>query len=673
MPTRPPEVAVHDLREWIATNNLGDFAMGTISRINTRKYHGLLSVRNCSETPIHALAEVAEVLVCGDERFELGSFQYGHGLVHPHGHRHLTRFNGSSGPSWFYSCGARHVLRRLDLLPDRHVVRLTWEIAGAKSGDVLLLYPHFTMRGIHECARENAFLLGKPHAEHDMTVFQFYPDLPEIGLRVSPSAELEAAGFWNQRVFYAEEQRRGYDAHEDLFCPGAVKVPVQPDTKIVMEVGMPSDLLESKAVEPLGPSDAAPILETRLSEGAEQFLFENAARQPGVVAGLPWFGEWSRDTMVSLEGLLLARKQFNRAAAIIERYAQSRENGLLPNILGAVPSQNAGVAPDASLLLIRVLQQVEAASGHAAAERWLPAAFEIMEALASQRVHGIGVTPEGLLAADRDGEALTWMDVKVDGKPLTPRAPYAVELNALYYNALRFTLEAARRSGHEAFVERFSPLTAQFEQAFMAMFWSEERGWFADSHDGHRADFSLRPNQLFAISLPYSCASHQQALGVLKHVREKLLTPRGLRTLASDEPGYHGRCEGSHNERDAAYHNGTVWPWLLMPYLDAVAAHEGAQDAAQEAARLLHGFAGHLDEACVGQVSEIFDGDEPHTPRGAPAQAWSVAALLSIARHLEPAPAAAPAKRRATSVKRGTKSGAKRKTAAKTRAKAMRE
>lgn len=411
----------------------------------------------------------------------------------------------------------------------------------------------------------------------------------------------------------------------------------------------------------------------KLASAAEQFVYENAAREPGMIAGFPWFGEWARDTLISLDGLLLARHQFNRAAAILERYAGLRQSGLLPNIVGVQRIDHAGVAPDASLMFVRALQQMAAASGFAAIERWLPAAYEIMEALAAQSVAGVGITPDGLLAAERAGEALTWMDVKINGRPLTPRAPYAVELNALYYNALCFTLEAAARQGRGAFVERFEPLREKFAPMFAQKFWSDERGFFADSHNGHSADFSLRPNQLFAISLPFSAASSAQAKSVLAKVREKLLTPFGLRTLAHDEPGYRGRCEGDQTQRDLAYHQGTVWPWLLIPYMDAVAKHEGAERAAEEARRFLGNFERHLEEACVGQVSEIFDGDDPHTPRGAPAQAWSVAALLAIGRHLQMPAVEAPKRRRSTSVKAATTTRAKRKSATQGRSKAVRE
>ncbi|MCC6574924.1 MAG: glycogen debranching enzyme family protein [Planctomycetes bacterium] len=658
----------NDHHEWLITNNLGDFAMGTPSRAPFRKYHGLLVLRNgAGDAPLHVLSEVSEVLISRGERFELSTFNYEGGVTHPHGYRHLTRFYPGDAPVWHSVCGHVHILRRVELAPNRHAVRLTWEINGAEDGDDLLLYPHFSMRSAHVNAHENAFLLGTPHERHEETVFQFYEQLPELALRLTPHAKLEQEGFWNRRVFYAEEQRRGYEAHEDLFCPGSFRVRLTGNSVITLEVGTPADAAPAAAPESREAQDADCNVLQRLEHSAGRYVFETMGGRPGVIAGYPWFGEWARDTLLSLDGLLLRRKQNNHAAAIIERYVDLRADGLLPNVLGEDAATSTGVAPDASLLLIRAIQQYEAAVGEGAVQRWLPAVFDTLEALRTQRVKGVGITPAGLLAADRRPEALTWMDVRIDGQPVTPRAPYAVELNALYYNALCYALAAAKRVENMEFIENFAPLAEKFLPAFASMFWNAELGYFADAHDGRAQDVSLRPNQLFAFSLPFAATSREQAASALAKVRSKLLTPCGLRTLSPEDPAYRGRYTGSVHERDLAYHQGTVWPWLLMPYMDAVAFVEGRARAAEEARHILDHFGAHLDDACLGHVSEIFDGDQPHSPCGAPAQAWSVAALVSISRYLdavasvEPATAGKPrsaktgAKRKAGSAKRGAK------------------
>lgn len=659
-----------DHREWLVANNLGDFAMGTVSRMPTRKYHGLLTLRDGSPDPLHVLADVTEILHVGGEHFDLTSFQF-EGGTQARGCQYLTRFSPEVEPVWQYACGQRRILRRLQLLPDHHVVRITWEVSGAQDGDELLLYPHFTLRGIHENARENAFLLGNSHPEAGVHVFQFYQGMPEIGVR-APGV-FEPSGFWNRRVHYSEEQQRGYEPQEDLFCPGCWRVPLKPGELISIDVGLASDLRGPQEATVPVEASAQQDFAARLERAAGTFMYENEARQPGVIAGFPWFGEWARDTLLSLDGLLLARNQPNHATAILERYAQTRVDGLLPNIMGHDAATSAGVAPDASLLFTHALQQTSAALSPAAVERWLPVAFDMLEALRTQRAHGVGIAPSGLLAADRRPEALTWMDVRLEGRPVTPRAPYAVELNALYYNALCFALEAAKEQENHPFLEKFVPLAEKFPAAFNAMFWSDELGYFADAHDGHHPDFSLRPNQLFAFSLPFKAASDAQAKSALEKVRAKLVTPVGLRTLSPDAPDYRGRCTGSAHERDLAYHQGTVWPWLLMPYLDAVAYLDGKATAAEEARGFMDRFAGHLDEACIGQVSEIFDGEAPHTPRGAPAQAWSVAALLSISRHLRAAPQEPAATKRGKSRLVAKKTATKTRSPRKTGAKALQE
>ena len=620
------------MREWLTTNRLGSFAMGTPGRTPERKYHGLLTVRRVGlAEPLHVLSDLNEVIAAGGKTFELASWHYD-STQHPRGFEHQKAFN-PAGPSWQYECGEIRLIRTLELAPDRNELRIHYHLSGAAPGAELRLSPLFTARGIHQLAYENPFLDGRAHPAERGVQFRLYRELPAIDCWCEPGAEFEPAGFWNRKVKYPEEARRGYPDQEDLFCPGYFRVALQGDTRFTFTLRLPGEapvLAETpgQALEFADP--AVQDFADALARAAGQFVYHEAATgKPGIIAGYPWFGEWGRDTLIALPGLLLDTGRFELAAEILDRYAACRRDGLVPNLLGDSPETSDWFSVDASLWFIRAVQDLHTRAGKAVAGRWFPVVYEILEKLRNG-TPGVRVAETGLLAVDLRPRPGTWMDAQVDGRAVTPRAPFAVELNALFFNAVQYALRLAQQGGETAFVEHWSPVKQRFEDNFEHTFWLDEQGHLADSHDGERPDTSLRPNQLLAASLPFKPISRQQARRMLEAVTRELRTPFGLRTLAPGHELYRGQVTGNQAERDRAYHNGTVWPWLLGPYVDAVEYGLGEQAARQEVARIEEDFRPHLDDACIGQVSEIFDGDAPFTPRGAPAQAWSVAELLRV-------------------------------------------
>ena len=592
------------LKEWLAVNDRGSFAMGTPSRLPERKYHGLLLARRDGlQAPLHVLAEVAETIRAGDEEWELARLRYADGTVFPNGEQ-LVSFEAEPTPAWTYRCGPMTIVRTLHLLDGADRVRLEYSIEGAPAGAEIQLRPVFTARDAHDLARET-------------------PAPPELeGVRVTtdPPASFDRRGHWINGIRYDEEAHRGYPSQEDAWVPGSYRISLDDVAALSIEIGFDGE----GAVR---PRKAARSLRERLERAARAFVVDGPSG-PGVIAGYPWFGEWGRDTMISLDDLAVRRGRTGDAAAILDRYAAARIDGLIPNLVGADAASSDGPSPDASLWFVRAVAQLQEASGAAAAECFHPVVEEILDALAEGRAAGIHLSDCGNLAADRRPRALTWMDALIDGEAVTPRAPFAVDLGALWYDGLRFAEECARDRGDAGAKRKWRALADDARRGFRERFWLEDEGYAADSHDGTTVDASLRPNQLLALALPHRPLTKRMGIRALRRVQEELVTPFGLRTLAPGDPAYLGRCEGDPETRDRAYHQGTIWPWWIGPYLDAVAIHHDAPRAAREARFFLDAFERHLDAACAGHVSEIFDGDEPHEPRGAPAQAWSTAALL---------------------------------------------
>ncbi len=618
-------------REWLIANRLGDFAMGTPERLPARKYHGLLVARlECYEEPHHLFAEVNEVLRLGTQTYALGCFQYD-GAIHPQGFQHLEAFNAEPAPTWRYRLGDALLTRRLRLHPETHQVRLEYELENAGSDAELLLFPYFTCRNAHHLHYENAVLDGRVAEEEGLVRLRFYRGFPGLFMQTAPHARFQADGFWNYRVCYEEEAARGYLGKEDYFCPGHFSHPMGEKDLFRLDVGV---WPEDKSLPPFPAPSAKPLgqgLVARLERAADAFVIRPGRGYASVVAGYPWFGEWGRDTFISLAGLTLARGKRGLAARVLDTFRKRLKHGLIPNILARDPMASNGYSVDASLWFIRAVQEYEAHAGAEKVKRWEPVVLDMLNTMLQHKVKSIHVRPSGLLYASSHPRPLTWMDARVDGIAVTPRSPFAVDVNALFYNAVRYALEIAKRRGRRDFVQIWRRIAASLRVTFQEAFWLEEAGYLADSHNGAEPEPSLRPNQLLALALPFRVVSKSKGRSILKIVRARLMTPYGPRTLDPEDPAYQGKCAGDVASRDRAYHQGTVWPWLLGPYFDAVLNVEGPAKARKVIASILQAFERHLDRACLGQVSEIFDGDAPHHPRGAPAQAWSLAELLRIA------------------------------------------
>ena len=476
-----------------------------------------------------------------------------------------------------------------------------------------------------------------------------YAALPPLFLH-HPGSPFQRAPLWHDNVEYLLELERGLDYREDLFLPGSFLLDVQPaqpgwvvatlDAAAALDS---ASVLAAEATMLAQRQQSGGPVRARLCAAAEQFLVFRADTSPTIIAGYPWFADWGRDTMIALPGLLLARGQLDLARSVLEGFLRYLDRGLVPN---RFPDQ-AGPAEyntvDATLWMFQATRAYLAAGGEQDFLRsvFYPAAVGILEAHLEGTHHGIHVDPaDGLLVAGGPGTNLTWMDARVDGQPVTARHGKPVEVNALWYNALRLMEGWARELGDGPQVGRWQLLADRSHASFEARFWNAAKDCLYDVLLPEGPDGRVRPNQLLALSLPFPLLQPGQRRAVLHRVEADLLTPVGLRTLAQGEAGYQPRYGGGPSQRDAAYHQGLVWPWLLGPYVDGyLAVHGDTAATRSHCLHLLHGLQARLQqEGCLGSVSECFEPEPPFRPVGAPAQAWSVGELLRAWERVNGAP-----------------------------------
>jgi predicted glycogen debranching enzyme len=623
-------------REWLVTNGLGGFACGTLAGSNTRRYHGLLvaALRPPLERTL-MVAKLDAVVTYRGRRYELATNEYADGTIAPRGCVLLDSFRlEGSIPVWTWLIGDALIEQRIWMAHGANTTYVQFSVTRASEPVHLQLDPLCTYRDYHSQHRGYREMLGT-QLGNGVRVDAFYGAQPYRLLADRGTCALAPQWHWNFR--HRVETERGLDDLEDLFRPAAFTM-----TLAAGETG--AITLTASDAEPAPAARALEVERARQSallqlaaDGTDSFeqLVHAAdqyvvARQEGltVIAGYPWFGDWGRDTMIALPGLTLTTGRFDIAANILRTFARFVSDGLLPNRFpdhAEAPEYNT---VDATLWYFVALDEYVRASGD---RKLLEELFPILRSIVRwhQRGtrHGIRVDEQdGLLRAGEDGVQLTWMDAKIGDWVVTPRVGKPVEINALWFNALAIMRDFAQQLGDAEAAREYGSASERVARSFNERFWYAEGGYLYDVVDTAIGDdASLRPNQLFALSLRHPLLENGRAKAVLDKCMQELWTPVGLRSLAPTDPAYVPRYGGSPYERDAAYHQGTVWSWLLGPL--AIAHYRIYNDAA--AARgLLSGVAAHLRDACVGQVSEIFDAEAPFAPRGCFAQAWGVAETL---------------------------------------------
>jgi len=612
--------------EWLESDGAGGFASGTVGTIRTRRYHALLLTSRRAPTERVVLVNGVEAWVdTPSGSFPVSTQRYAPDVVHPRGIDFLAAFTHEPWPRWTYR-GPDGTEIVHEVIVDRNdgSVLLQWSLASGAPGTRLRVRPLLSGRNYHALMHENdAFDFTAQGAGGDVR-WQPYPALPAIA--AVTNATYAHGPLWYRNFDYAEEAARGLDHTEDLGAPGTFTYDLAlHDATMVLRAGAPPDgdanalAARVRASETARRSGIAP-----LARAARQYIVRSS-RGHMIIAGYPWFADWGRDTFIAMRGLALARRRYDDAASILLAWAGTVSEGMLPNRFpddGGAPEFNA---VDASLWFVVAAHEfVTAAQPDAPVRaRLVDAMIAILDGYAAGTRFGIRMDSDGLLACGVPGVQLTWMDARVDGRVITPRIGKPVEVQALWINALR-----CAGGRHAALADRA-------QTAFVARFPKPDGGGLFDvvdvDHAAGRVDGSIRPNQIFAVGgLPHTIVSGESARAVVTTVERELLTPMGLRTLARGEPAYRPRCTGSAAERDGAYHQGTVWPWLMGGFVDAWLNVNGDDDAQRSEARrrFLAPLQAHLEVAGLGHVSEIADGDPPHTPRGCPFQAWSLGELI---------------------------------------------
>jgi predicted glycogen debranching enzyme len=516
-----------------------------------------------------------------------------------------------------------------------------YELTGAPAA-ALEIRPLIAFRDYHNTTHRNDALDPRVQAEPGFASVAPYQGLPALAF-AHDAGELQASGGWYYNFEYAAEQERGLDYQEDLFSPFVLRFDLTDRRSAVIiastERRRAKDAARLRAAEikrRKNVAASAPVdndLVRALTLAADQFLVARGDHNT-VIAGYHWFADWGRDTMIALPGLTLVTGRAEIARKILLAFAAHADRGMLPNRFpdaGEPPEYNT---VDATLWFFEAVRALLASTGDEDFVRrhLYDSLRQILDWHQRGTRYGIRMDNDGLLAAGEPGVQLTWMDAKVGDRVVTPRHGKPVEIQALWYNALRVMQDLAHRFGDPEGQSRYGALAARAAESFERLFWNDDAGCLYDVVTADHRDGSIRPNQIFAVSLPHTMLPADQARRVLGVVERDLLTPLGLRSLAPSDSQYRGRYEGGPWSRDAAYHQGTVWPWLMGPFLTAyVKVHGRTRQAREQAARWLEAFREHLEEAGLGQVSEIFDADAPHLPRGCIAQAWSVAELLRAA------------------------------------------
>jgi predicted glycogen debranching enzyme len=628
--------------EWLEADGLGGFASGTRSGLRTRRYHGLLL---CALKPPQDRRLLVQGFVAWLDtpagRIELWPQAYAGGYVRERD-AVLERFETEPWPTWRLRSVRGPVIEVELFVPHgRPAVALRIRLAEPFDGPLKLsVRPLMSGRDFHALHHENPAFHFAPQRQSELVRFTPYPGAPAV--QSLSNATFTTAPDWYRSFYYAEEAARGLDAVEDLASPGVLELPLEYAQRELWWL-LQGEVSGALAVPVNGAATFVQLLRRGELERREQQPdpLERAASQyivrrnegKTIIAGYPWFGDWGRDTFIALRGLCLARGDFETARAILCEWAGMVSEGMLPNRFSDAahepPEYNS---VDASLWFVLTASELLAQSQLSSADRQKleRAVLDIVAGYARGTRYGIAADADGLLRAGVPGSQLTWMDAKVGDWVVTPRRGKPVEIQALWLHALE--VAAKLDAG-------FKELHGRAHAAFLPRFWNARRNMLFDlvdvDHVPGTTDPSCRPNQIFAAGgLPVSLLSSGQTQAVVEAVERELLTPIGLRSLERHHPEYHGRYTGGVMSRDGAYHQGTVWPWLMGPFIEAwVKSRGGTSEAKTEARRrFVTPLEEHLASAGLGHVSEIADGDEPHFPRGCPFQAWSLAELIRVKR-----------------------------------------
>ena len=649
-------------KEWLVTNGLGSYASSTVPGVNTRKYHGLLvAALDPPGNRTVCLSKLDEDVLVGSDVYRLGSTEF-HDTIYPEGYKLIEQFSLNPFPTYTYDVGNVQVTKTVFMVKNKNVVAVTYKIVNRNSSDVSVkLYPLLTCRYFHTVVYQSRvplnFTLQSSGAQFEVT---FQRPQATIFCSVTDGTFDEKIS-WVNHIHYRDELFRGEADVDDCFQPGYFEVQVPANFEKEFAVTCAVSHESQQAREILG-SVGGTIQEVRASLNfelnqksnlltdfhrdqpqvhmndwlnwvllaADSFMVQNEAGKKAVIAGYHWFEPWGRDTFISLPGLMLVTGKYGDAKDILQTFMQYCKSGLIPNFV----SDKSGIpiydTVDGTLWYVNaVLQYVKYTGdfGFVRDELW-EKLQGIVENHQKGTLFGIHVDGDGLLS---HGPRLTWMDAKVGNDVITPRTGKAVEIQALWYNTLRTMELFATKFETPDLAEKYGAMANQTRQSFNEKFWNPKENCLFDVIDDKAPDASIRPNQIFAVSLDYAMLDQEKSQKVVEVVNRELVTPYGLKTLSVSDPKFVGKCSGDSRSRDMAYHNGTIWPWLLGPYVTAyLKVNEYSAKSREQMLQnlILPLFTVGIHQGCLGTINEIYDCDPPNAPRGAVSQAWSIAEPL---------------------------------------------
>ena len=616
-------------REIIAANESGAYCNTSIVTCNTRRYHGLLAVpvQELGGGKYMLLSALDESLVLGGKQFNLGIHCYGD-TYEPRGHKYIIDFDAAPVPVVTYKVGGILFTKTIMMVPDNDQVLIKYELLQAPSKVSLMLKPFLAFRSVHSLTSQNSEAYTQPEEVDGGVSFRLYNGFPDLSLQLSSAATFKSHPYWYNGVTYSDEYRRGFDCREDLFVPGMFQLDLKPGESVVFSASV-NEInprgLKRKFTDTLKKMGTIESYHDLLVHNAHQFKLD-LGDKARINAGFSWLETGLlRETIVSLPGLTLyADGDCAQFEKILDTLIEDEQERLFHRTTQC----------EAPLRLTETLQQYIRFSGKEKQiwKKYGETLKGIIESYAPGCRKEIVMHPNGLLWAQMDGVALSWMNAYVYGRPVTERAGYQVETNAFWYNALCFAIDMENKYGPKkdnAFVARWTPVRDLVKQNFQPTFWREDWGYLVDYVNGGPHDQAVRPNQLFAICLEYCPVDDEIVSEVVMTINDELVTKRGLRSLSPRNEAYRGVYEGSQIDRDLAYHQGCAFPDLLAPYIDVCFKMMG-EPFYGRAKYLTEGFLQDISKHGVGAFSELYDGDPPHEPHGAIASAISTAALLRI-------------------------------------------
>ena len=616
-------------REMLATDRRGGYMSTTIVCCNTRKYHGLIVAPiDDTDRSYLLLSSLDETVIQHGQEFNLALHRF-KGVYEPRGHKYITDFAYTPTPTITYRVGGVILKKELLWIHKRTQLMIRYTLVDAHSETTLRLRPFLAFRDKHALSKANLEANGRSYPVVNGVKSKLYDGFPWLYMQTNRAdAEFVAAPDWYYNFEYQQELARGYDGYEDLLTTGYFEMKIRKGESVIFS----ASVVEMQSAQEIEETFATSIARRThkidflscLLHSARQFVIRRPGNRTEVIAGYPWFGVIGRQTLISIPGIALEQGYKEDCIDVLDTMVRDMKNGRFAG------TADAAVAADAPLWFFWTLQLLENYIG--GAEVWKKYGQAMKDILESYRkgIDGIvEVRDNGLVWAAADGKALTWMDSVVDGQPVTQRAGYAVEIEALWYNAVCYALALAEQNGDKEFVKAWKDMPEKTKASFNDMFWLRSERYLADYVNDFEVNKFIRPNMIIACAMPYRMVSDEQMVDIIMIVRQHLLTPRGLRSLSPRNPLYKGTLEGGPAERDTAGKNGTVWIWPLAFYARACFELDGERFL-PTARQMLEYFEEDIQTYCIGSVNEVYDADPPHAAKGSMSQAWSVGAVLAL-------------------------------------------